>query len=89
MIYLRRIVGDSMYPTYSHGRIALFVKSRTYCTNDVVLLVHGGLEKMKRIRSVNNNEIYVVGDNSTHSTDSRNFGLIPMMNIKARLWLCF
>ncbi len=78
-----------MHPTYSSGRVALFVKSRTYSSNDVVLLVHGGIEKIKRIKSVYNNEIYVVGDNPEYSTDSRNFGLIPLKNVKARLRFCF
>lgn len=41
---------------------------------DVVVIRHGGLEKVKRIKQLKDNQVFLVGDNQEHSTDSRAFG---------------
>lgn len=43
---------------------------------DVVIIVHDGMEKIKRIEQVRAQEVYVLGDNALASTDSRDFGWI-------------
>lgn len=53
--------------------------------NSVVIVFHDDKEKIKRIQDVHDGQIYVVGDNATASTDSRQFGWIPEHTIIARV----
>lgn len=47
---------------------------------------HDHKEKIKRIKRIKDNcEIYVLGENSDASTDSRHFGTIPTAAIKAKI----
>jgi len=48
---------------------------------DVVIFSHSGLEKVKRIGKVNGDRVYVLGDNATASTDSRQFGWVNKSQI--------
>jgi type IV secretory pathway protease TraF len=41
------------------------------------MISHDGLEKVKRLTKVKDNQIFVVGDNPSASTDSRQFGWLP------------
>lgn len=82
MIYLRRITGGSMAPAFKAGKLILFVRRRVYRPYDVVLFENGGKEKMKRIFEIENDKIYVLGDNAASSTDSRHFGWIGRKQIK-------
>lgn len=51
----------------------------------VVIIHHDGLEKIKRIHEVSNAGIYVLGDNTEHSTDSRVFGWLPPHSVIAKV----
>lgn len=51
----------------------------------VVIVEHDNKEKIKRIQDVKDDEIYIVGDHDTSSTDSRHFGWISSESIKARV----
>jgi nickel-type superoxide dismutase maturation protease len=86
MILVRRVVGESMLPILSPGKIILGVsRRRAYRSGDVVIVLHDDREKIKRIARVKDSQIYVVGDNPSHSTDSRHFGWLPISAIQARV----
>ena len=76
---LRRVSGNSMLPTLTHGQI-VYVRRWLYSprVNDVVMIRHEGLDKIKRIKAIHGHDITVVGDNPQESTDSRQFGVLPV-----------
>lgn len=86
MIYVRRIVGTSMLPTYDEGQLVVAVRPlRKVRLHDIVIFLHDGREKIKRITELGDTRIYVRGDNPRHSTDSRHFGWIEKRHIKGRV----
>lgn len=52
---------------------------------DIVIIEHDGKEKIKRVLEVHDEMIFVVGDNSAESTDSRHFGELPITCIRAKV----
>lgn len=85
MLYLRRIVGDSMAPTLKNGQIVLAVQTWRPQLGDAVIVRHGKLEKIKRLAKIRPGKIYVLGDNQANSTDSRSFGWLDKTAIKAKV----
>lgn len=53
---------------------------------DIVIFVHHGVEKIKRVKGLTDEQVYVVGDNSNSSTDSRSFGWIDRSQIIAKVF---
>jgi type IV secretory pathway protease TraF len=51
----------------------------------VVIFRHKRMELIKRIQKVENGRIFVVGDNSRASIDSRSFGWLPIENVIAKV----
>jgi phage repressor protein C with HTH and peptisase S24 domain len=89
-LLIRRVTGDSMLPAFRSGRIVIASGLvRRYVPGDVVVLLHNGLEKIKRITDVRidnaQQEVYVRGDNPDSSTDSRQFGWLPAQTVKGRV----
>lgn len=83
---IRKVVGESMLPTLAPGRI--IVARRGYKkirVGDIVLIAHDGLEKIKRVELRADGRIYVTGDNSAASTDSRSFGWLSESAVLGRL----
>jgi len=52
----------------------------------VVIVCQDSLEKVKRIQKTRTDQVFIVGDNTQSSTDSRNFGWIPVENIIAKVF---
>lgn len=71
-----------MAPALSHGQIVLAVRRRARL-GDIVVLRHGGLDKIKRVAKVRPGEVFVLGDNSAQSTDSSEFGWLPETTLQA------
>ena len=48
---------------------------------DIVVIEMNGREIIKRVKEVNGKQVFVVGDNSSESTDSRDFGPVGMEQV--------
>ncbi len=87
MWYLRRVKGDSMKPSYTDGQIILVSQSRDFQVGDVVVAYADNREVLKRIAKVDklHGQVYLLGDNSKKSKDSRSFGKISDTKILAKV----
>ncbi|WP_071813316.1 nickel-type superoxide dismutase maturation protease [Prochlorococcus marinus] len=76
------IAGDSMLPSLKEGDIVFFKKykkNKSILKNRQIVIFNHPLKNknlIKRINSVNQNNIEVLGDNIEFSEDSNKFGLI-------------
>lgn len=84
MVFVRYVTGYSMAPALRPGRL-VFARRRMPMAplrvGDIVVIRHGGLEKIKRISELAVDKLYVEGDNKLYSTDSRHFGWIDRNSI--------
>ena len=75
-----------MLPAFRPGRIVIATGYfKAIRAGDVVVVSHGGLEKVKRVKQINGEHIFVVGDNEQHSTDSRSFGWLHSSVISGKV----
>jgi nickel-type superoxide dismutase maturation protease len=81
-IYKYKISGDSMIPTFRDGDV-LLVNRLAYWfrrpqKGEVIALQdpRDGKTLIKRIKKIEKDTYFVLGDNKLHSTDSREFGMI-------------
>ena len=86
ILYIRRIVGESMLPAIKEHTIVIALSRFSKLSeNDLVLFKHEGLDKIKRINKIEDNKLFVVGDNIESSRDSRVFGWIPLSSVMAKI----
>jgi nickel-type superoxide dismutase maturation protease len=86
LLLIRRVSGDSMLPTLRPGRLIIATpRYKNLRAGEVVVIRHGGLEKVKRIQEIRENRVYVAGDNQEHSTDSRSFGWLHISAAVAKV----
>jgi nickel-type superoxide dismutase maturation protease len=85
LIMVRRVVGKSMWPVLDPEQVVVAMRKRRYEAEDVVVILHNGREKIKRIRAVEGKKYDVRGDNPSQSTDSRHFGLINREDIVGKV----
>lgn len=75
-----------MLPVFKPGHVLLAVRDgRELHEGQVVVIRHGGLEKVKRIRYIKDDRIFVEGDNQLRSTDSRSFGWLHRSAVVAHV----
>jgi phage repressor protein C with HTH and peptisase S24 domain len=82
---IRQVQGDSMAPALTAGQLVIGRQTRELRPGDVVIVSHNGLEKIKRIEKQQGDLIYLLGDNSAASTDSRSFGWVQAKTILAKI----
>lgn len=83
---LRRIHGQSMHPTLRSGKIIFALKVfKRLNPGDLVIVRHNGVEKIKRVKLVTDSKLYIVGDNESASTDSRQFGWLDRSVVLAKV----
>lgn len=75
-----------MEPTLKPGQVVFGVGFyRKLRPRHIVIVRHNGLEKVKRIERIEGQQVYLLGDNPAASTDSRDFGLVPISSVVARV----
>jgi phage repressor protein C with HTH and peptisase S24 domain len=64
-----------MLPTFRQGQI-IVCRHRTdeLTIGDIVVFRHNNVDKIKRIARIEEQKVYVLGDNGQASSDSRHFG---------------
>ncbi len=85
LFLLRRVMGDSMLPTLRPGMVVVGVRPREVQAGDIVIFRHNKLDKIKRVKDIRPNEIFLTGDNYLHSTDSRSFGWLDLSLVIAKV----
>jgi nickel-type superoxide dismutase maturation protease len=81
MLMLRRVEGASMTPKYPHGRLVLAWRFSKPKKGDVVIVKHHRLELIKRVDQLQEDKVFLLGDNPDESTDSRHYGWLPLSSI--------
>lgn len=78
MIFIRRVEGASMMPALPAGKIVIARKWVRPKVGDIVIAIHQSREIIKRVGELRQGLVYLVGDNPEASTDSRQFGWLPL-----------
>jgi signal peptidase I len=88
-ISIFRIEGNSMEPTYRSGDYVLVCQAGfSPKKGDVVVLQRPGARKLiKRVDRIGPEGIFVIGDNASMSTDSREFGAIAASDVTGKVLL--
>ena len=85
-IIIRKISGNSMYPELKPRSIVIATTwFRKLKVGDLIIFNHQNIDKIKRISAIKYDAIFVTGDNSDSSTDSRAFGWINLDNVIAKV----
>ncbi len=78
-----------MYPTLNDGQSVVSFNwaylGKKPKIGDVVVLKQGDKEIIKRVQNIQDEHIFVVGDNSQESTDSRHFGVVNVNQIVGKV----
>jgi nickel-type superoxide dismutase maturation protease len=86
LLFLRRVVGTSMVPMLRPGQLILATPLfKRLHPGQVVVLRKNDRELIKRIERIEADKVYVIGDNPSSSTDSRQFGWLDVNTVVARV----
>ena len=83
-----RIQGNSMLPELKDGDEVLVNPNEPYQIGDIVVAQHPFKQSVvliKRISEIDESSVYLIGDNSAESTDSRTLGKIPRKDILGKV----
>jgi len=86
LLAIRRVSGESMLPTLPPGKIVIATGLHGGLRKeDVVIVHHRGLEKIKRIQQIGGGRLFVLGDNAARSTDSHVFGWLDVGTVVGKV----
>lgn len=74
MLLIRRVEGLSMLPRYQPGSIVVGLQWLRPRVGSVIVVRWQGREIMKRVNMIDHRGLFLLGDNLTHSSDSRQYG---------------
>ena len=74
-----------MMPVLPPGTLVAARRPTRMRQGDVVIFYHEGREKIKRISELKDGRVYLLGDHADASTDSRQFGWIPLEMVIAKV----
>lgn len=79
------VEGNSMYPEIPDGSIVIFNRLEdAWKAEDIVIAETPEGTLIKRIKSIEDGRVFLIGDNREASVDSRIFGSIQMDNLKGK-----
>jgi nickel-type superoxide dismutase maturation protease len=81
------VAGRSMEPAILPGDRLLYLRTRSALAGDVVVVddpTHPGRLVVKRVTKASEGTFELRGDNSVASTDSRDYGPVPMRYVQGR-----
>jgi nickel-type superoxide dismutase maturation protease len=82
------VSGQSMRPTLEPGDRLLLLRTRRVRAGDLVVVPdprHPGRMVVKRVVLASATGLTVKGDNADASTDSRQFGVVPLASVRGRV----
>jgi phage repressor protein C with HTH and peptisase S24 domain len=79
------IEGLSMIPTYQPGDRVLVKYGSTYTIGDIVLIDFKERIDIKRVVKIEDDRVFVEGDNSAVSIDSRQYGAVKNSRVMAKV----
>lgn len=83
-LMIRRVQGHSMVPVLPPGTLVWgLCWFRRLKTEKVIIAEHNGREIVKRIDDIRPEGLFLVGDHAEASTDSRHYGIVPFVSVKA------
>lgn len=85
MIYLRKVEGDSMLPTFRAGQVVVVSMVRRFKVGDIVVAFMDRREVIKRVTKIKEGAVFLEGDNKKASTDSRELGWLPDRHVLGRV----
>lgn len=81
----RRVKSEGMYPTLEKGQWVLVRRCNDINVDDIIMFIHNGHEKVKRVMGIEGDFIYLLGDNPRYSTDSRQYGYVKRSAVVGRV----
>lgn len=86
-ILVRKVVSPGMAPKLNPGQMVLATRLiRHLHPGQVVIIRRNNHELIKRIERIENDKVFVVGDNLSRSVDSRQFGWLDRDEVVARVF---
>lgn len=81
----RRVVGNSMFPALHEGEYVFGVRTKKIAIGDIVIAPQNDREVIKRISAIDEQYVWLKGDNTAQSIDSSTLGPVLKKDVKAKI----